>query len=144
MINKSLIPNGTPSSNRDAHGNSKGSKIFISSFQKNPYVRALALERDNNSCRCCNGKVTPKFQLHHIDYDNECTLLETISLPHPTFSRPSGKITVPNCQKCHSTRSAAFAECFKRVVVVHGLCNYKIEIARLAQQPEPIADGGEE
>ena len=108
---------------------------FAQRIQRNPFVKAYIFTLHNGICPWCGLKLRKgtnlqRFQIHHVDYMHQCVNDIFVEMPSPTEKRPNRIIKIPDCQRCYSEKSVAFAACIERIVPVHKLCNAEIEIKR--------------
>jgi hypothetical protein len=109
--------------------------MFARRMQRHPYVRSFLMSRDSgHCCPCCDQPLWlhQRLLLHHTDYDHHCQSTRRVEFPTPSERNPNRTFRGPDCEACHAENPAAFNSCVSRLVMVHGLCNARIEQARSA------------
>ena len=102
-------------------------KMFALRVRRNPFMKMTKQDEQDNTCPVCHEYVNANMgTLHHMDYEHLCISDVCAKFSSPTEKRPTRMISAPDCERCLKTNPAEFAECAKRLVLVHKRCHMKI------------------
>ena len=122
-INIKIIPKNNSMDMKNKYSNDFRWILFGRRIQRNPFVKEFLLNKYNDKCLCCGKYIRNVFVIHHIDYDNICSLNEVITIPYVTKYGKQTVRNIPNCKKCYRDLNVKFNNCIEKLVPVHQRCN---------------------
>ena len=125
-INIEIIPKNNSVDIKHKYHNDFKWVLFGRRIQRNPFIKGYLLNKYNSKCLWCGKYIRNSYVIHHVDYDNICSLNEVITIPYVTKYGKQTVRNVPNCEKCFVDQNVIFNNCIDKLVPVHQRCNKSI------------------
>lgn len=115
---------------------------YAKRLNRNMFMRKYIFDSQSNICPWCENEFvlydpTKKlYSIHHVDYHHQCRNNECIDVPQPKKGKPHKTAKAPDCERCLKEDLAAFSECLKRVVALHGDCHAEVKFETLQRDKE--------